>query len=94
MREWGVDGLLVGLPLTEDGGEQYMSKRARAFAAALRERFELPVVEHDERYSSKDAARRFAELRAAGLLRKKDAELLDAMAASLVLEDYLDGIGR
>lgn len=88
IREWAISELLVGLPLTLEGESQPMTVRARAFIEQLRKRFKLPVHEHDERYSSKRADKRFAELRAAGLKKRKDADLLDAMAASMILEDY------
>lgn len=91
IREWAPVQMVVGLPLTLDGGEQFMTERANAFAEGLRSRFGLPLVMHDERSTSKMADRCFAELRAAGLKKRKDAQLLDAMAASLILEDYLAG---
>ena len=84
IKQWAPTELLVGLPLTLEGESQPMTVRARAFMEQLRQRFKLPVHEHDERYSSKRADRRFAELRAAGLKKRKDAELLDAMAASMM----------
>jgi putative holliday junction resolvase len=70
-----------------------MGADAAAVMEELRNRFGLPVFEHDERFSSKRAGREFASLRAAGLKRKKDAELLDAMAAAVILEDYLAAHG-
>jgi putative Holliday junction resolvase len=91
VREWAPTQMVVGLPLTLDGGTQYMTERASEFAEGLRSRFGLPLVMHDERSTSKMADRCFAELRAAGLKKRKDAQLLDAMAASLILEDYLVG---
>lgn len=91
VRQWEPVRLVVGLPLALDGSSQFMTERAEAFADGLRQRHALPLVMHDERSTSKMADRRFAELRAAGLKKRKDAQLLDAMAASLILEDYLAG---
>lgn len=89
IKQWGATRLLVGLPLTLDGESQPMTKRAQAFIETLRARTGLPVHAFDERYSSKRADRHFADLRAAGLKKKKDAGLLDAMAAAVILEDFL-----
>ena len=89
MREWRPEGLVVGDPLTLDGGDQPARKRARAFAQALRERFQLPLVMVDERNSSQEAARRFAAARAEGRRRRQDAEVLDAVAAAIIVERWL-----
>lgn len=89
VKEWKPAVLLVGLPLGRDGEETEMSKSARRFGAALQERFSLQVAFSDERLSSRAAGERFAELRASGSLRRKDAKQLDAMAAQIILENWL-----
>lgn len=88
-RQWQPDALVVGLPLTLDGAEQPASQRARRFADLLHARYALPVALVDERNSSKEAARRFAGARAAGLRRRRDAALIDAEAAAVILERWL-----
>ncbi|GAB2592964.1 Holliday junction resolvase RuvX [Dyella jejuensis] len=87
--EWLPDSLVVGLPLTLDGEEQPASRRARRFAEYLRERYRVPVVLIDERHSSREAAQRFADARAAGLKRRRDAAQIDAEAAAVILERWL-----
>jgi len=87
--EWLPDTLVVGLPLTLEGGEQPASKRARRFATTLQQRYALPVALVDERHSSQEAARRFAATRAAGLKRRRDAAAIDAEAAAVILEHWL-----
>ena len=89
VKEWKPAVLLVGLPLGPDGEETDMSKAARRFGAALNKRFSLEVVYADERLSSRAAENRFAELRASGSLRRKNASQLDAMAAQIILENWL-----
>ena len=89
VKEWKPTTLLVGLPLGPDGEETDMSKAARRFGAALQKRFSLDVAYADERLSSRAAEDRFAELRASGGLRRKDANQLDAMAAQIILENWL-----
>ena len=89
LREWRPDALLVGLPLTLDSGEQAASRAARAFAAELHARQRLPVALVDERLTSREAAQRFAARRASGHARRKDAANLDAIAAEVIVEQWL-----
>ncbi|HET6546422.1 MAG TPA: Holliday junction resolvase RuvX [Rhodanobacteraceae bacterium] len=88
VREWQPQAFVVGLPLTLDGAEQPMSRRARDFAAVLERRYARPVHAVDERYTSREAARRFAERRARGALRRRDAEAIDTLAAEIILEAW------
>lgn len=88
-REWRPQGMVVGDPMTLDGGDQPIRMRARAFARELRARFGLPVVMVDERSSSIEAARRFALDRAEGRRRRRDAAALDAVAAAVIVERWL-----
>jgi putative Holliday junction resolvase len=88
VKEWRPEALVVGLPLTLDGQEQDASKRARAFGAALAKRYALPIHEQDERLSSVEAASRFADARKRGTRRQKHAEMLDAMAAQIIVESF------
>jgi putative Holliday junction resolvase len=87
--EWRPDGLVVGDPMTLDGGDQPIRKRAHAFARELRLRYKLPVVLVDERSSSVEAAQRFAVDRSQGRKRKRDAAALDAVAAAVIVERWL-----
>lgn len=90
-REWLPETLIVGLPLSLDGGEQPASRNARRFAVLLEQRYDLPVVLVDERHSSQEAAQRFAASRAAGLKRRRDAATIDAEAAAIIVERWLGG---
>lgn len=89
LREWRPDALLVGLPLTLDSGEQQTSHAARTFATALEARHRLPTMLVDERLSSHEAAHRFAARRASGSAKRKDAAGLDAVAAEVIVEQWL-----
>lgn len=88
-QEWRPDGLVVGDPMTLDGGDQLIRGIAHAFAAQLRARYALPVVLVDERSSSIEAAQRFAEDRAKGRRKRRDAAVLDAVAAAVIVERWL-----
>ena len=76
MAEWQPDALVVGVPFHPDGAEHENTRRARRFARQLRARFDLPVYEVDERYSTTEAL-------SAGA---RDA---DAAAAAIILEQFL-----
>lgn len=89
LREWRPAGLVVGDPMTLDGGDQPIRQAARAFARQLQRRSGLPVVMVDERNSSQEAARRFAAARADGRRKRRDAEVLDAIAAAVIVERWL-----
>ncbi len=92
LREWKPTGLIVGLPLGPEGDETEMSRAARNFGTQLNNRFGLTVSYADERLSSRAAESHFAELRAQGSLRRKHSRKLDAMAAKIILENWLQSI--
>ncbi|MCW8926123.1 MAG: Holliday junction resolvase RuvX [Xanthomonadales bacterium] len=93
--EWKPVALIVGLPLAADGSETDMSKDARGFGASLADRYAIPVLYEDERLTSIGADERFSAARAQGGMRRKDAAMKDAMAAQIILENWLqsrDGV--
>lgn len=89
MREWRPDALIVGLPLMLDSTEQANSLAARTFADELHRRHQLPAIMVDERLSSREAAARFADRRAGGTAKRKHAAGLDALAAEIIVEQWL-----
>ena len=86
-EEDGVASIVVGLPRHLDGTPTDMTPRVEQFARQLEARTALPVVLQDERLSSREAESRLA-------LREKDWRVrkarLDAAAAAVILQDYLD----
>ena len=94
VKEWKPALLLVGLPLGAEGEETEMSKAARKFGEALGKRYSKDVAYIDERLTSKQAEFRFAELRAAGQLRRKDAIQIDAISAQIICENWLQSLAR
>jgi putative Holliday junction resolvase len=92
VTEWKPVVLLVGLPLDGEGGETDMSRSARKFAAKLSNRAGIEVRFVDERLTSRQAESRFAELRAQGSLRRKDNDRIDAIAAQIILENWLQSL--
>lgn len=91
VREWRPDRLVVGEPLTLEGEAQPATHFARRFATQAAELTKLPIAMVDERYSSLDAERRFAERRKAGQAKRRDAAALDALAAEIIVERWLQG---
>lgn len=89
VSEWRPTGLVVGLPLDSEGHETDMSRAARAFGAELATRYARPVYHADERLSSLAAGEAFVGMRASGHGRRKDASRLDALAARIILENWL-----
>lgn len=89
INEWKPVALVVGLPLAADGGETGMSEDARRFGRRLEGRYGIPVWYEDERLTSFGAEQRFVDARSRGGMRRKDAALKDAMAAQIILENWL-----
>jgi putative Holliday junction resolvase len=89
VEEWQPVGFVIGLPLALDGSEQEMTRHARAFGRQLGSRYARDVHESDERFTSKEAARRFAGQRASGAARRKHGAAIDALAAQIILETWL-----
>jgi len=90
LDQWHPHALVVGLPLAEDGSEQTMSRACREFAAQLEQRFGLAVHLADERFSSRAAQDRFREQRRSGGARRSGARREDAVAAQIILEQWLN----
>lgn len=89
ISQWRPESLIVGLPLTEDGSSQAMTEQATAFGAALEQRFGLAVHFADERFTSRAARDRHRQRRQAGTARRRDAAKEDAVAAQIILENWL-----
>jgi putative Holliday junction resolvase len=79
--------VVVGWPRRLDGTETEQTVRVRSFVDALSARTALPIVLVDERLSSREAESRLA-LREPNWRRRK--KRLDAAAAAVILQDYLD----
>ncbi|MBW2734689.1 MAG: Holliday junction resolvase RuvX [Deltaproteobacteria bacterium] len=86
-----VEGLVAGLPLTLEGREGGAARQARRFADKVGAHLGWDVHYVDERFTSVQAERALLE---ADVSRKKRRDVVDAIAASLILQAYLDGSGR
>jgi len=87
VEEYSVALIIVGNPIGHAGRETEMSRRATAFAEKLRRRLSFPVELRDERLTSAEANR---VLRASGMSIEKRRRAADRVAATLLLQGYLD----
>jgi putative Holliday junction resolvase len=87
-REYGVDRAVLGLPLNMDGSEGPSARAARAFARRVGSELGIPVDLFDERLSTFEAEDR---LRARGLSAREMKAHVDAEAAAVILQGWLDG---
>jgi putative Holliday junction resolvase len=78
VREHDASVVVVGLPLSLAGGDSAQTVEARAFAARLRERLDVPVELYDERFTTTLAQ------------RAPGAAAEDARAAAVLLEGWLE----
>jgi putative holliday junction resolvase len=76
IKEWQPDAIVIGVPYHPDGAAHENTVRAQKFGRQLHGRFQLPVFEVDERYSTTEALSHGA----------KDA---DAASACIILEQFL-----
>jgi putative holliday junction resolvase len=85
--DYAVERVLVGNPLSQAGEATPMSRRVALFAEKLRNRLSCPVELWDERLTSVEAAR---VLRSSGISIEKRRGASDRVAATLLLQSYLD----
>ncbi|HSX13506.1 MAG TPA: Holliday junction resolvase RuvX [Chlamydiales bacterium] len=86
-RKEEIEGIIIGLPLLMSGAKSEMAGRVEAFAKELEIALQMPVALFDERLSSKHAE---AVLRETGDSRKSRSAKTDEVAATLLLQSYLD----
>lgn len=91
VKEHGVGGLVIGLPLNMNGTEGPAAQSARAFARNFAARSDLPLLLWDERLSTAAVTRTLIDADAS---RKRRAELVDKMAAAWLLQGALDALNH
>ena len=98
VQERQADKVIVGLPISLDGSLGPQGQRVKAFAQALAARLALPVQTWDERLTSVEASRRlrpYADARSgrpSGRSRRGGKAAIDAVAAAIILQAYLDSL--
>lgn len=90
IREYHVREIVVGYPLRMSGAEGTQAEKMQRFAEELRQRFQLPVHLWDERLTSAQANRLLREMEAS---IKQRRETVDRMAATLILQSWMEAQG-
>jgi putative holliday junction resolvase len=90
-RRFGVAGIVVGLPLHLSGEESPQARKTRAFAEQLGALTGLPIHFEDERLTTEAA---HAILYEAGRKRQTHRGVVDQVAATVVLQGFLERQGR
>tara|TARA_B100001964_G_C13936369_1_gene466925 strand:- start:85 stop:546 length:462 start_codon:yes stop_codon:yes gene_type:complete len=88
-KEYNVGGVVLGLPLSLNGQENERTKKVRIFANEIQKITNIKVTFFDERFSS-DVV--FKELRKGSLSISKINKKINQMAASYILQGFLDTI--
>ena len=89
VRERGIRGVVIGLPLNMDGSEGPRSQSSRAYARNVAQALALPVLLWDERWSTASAE---SALIAQDMSRARRAERIDAAAAAVILQAAIDAL--
>jgi len=88
--EFGVAGIILGLPLDLNGRDNPRAQSTRAFARNLSTRTSLPIALWDERFSTAAVIR---SLIASDVSRARRRQVVDKMAAAYILQGALDRLG-
>lgn len=87
IETYAVEEIVVGLPKNMDGSMGERATRTTLYSEQLKEALRLPVVLWDERLSTVAATRTLLE---ADLSRRKRKQVIDKLAAVIILQGYLD----
>jgi len=87
LRSLNIEAIVVGLPRNMDGSLGPSAEAARAFAQVLHDRLHVPVHLWDERLTTLAAER---TLVGAGVRRRARRAVVDQVAATMILQGFLD----
>ena len=85
----GVEKIVIGYPLRLDGTEGIQCEKVNRFARLLEARLSLPVIKWDETLSSQTAEDILIQSR---MRREKRKQIVDKMAAGIILQGYLNSL--
>lgn len=91
VQELRAEEVVLGWPLRTDGSPGGRAKQIQTLKESIEKVFSGRVILWDERFSTKEVEKRLIE---AGVRRKKRKENVDQLAATLILQTYLDREGR
>lgn len=91
VEEYGIGAVVVGRPLSLDGGVGPQAQRVDRYVADLIEALDVPVIRWDERFSTARADEILLETRKEKARRRARSNgEIDAIAAAVILQGYLD----
>jgi len=91
ISNYEIDELVVGMPTSLNGTKGPRAKKTDEFINFLNNHLEIKVTEWNERYTTMIAEKSMIE---ADLSRKKRKQLVDKIAAALILQNYLDYLNK
>jgi putative holliday junction resolvase len=107
LTETEAEALVVGLPISLDGRLHTQGERVQAFVRRLKKHVDVPITFWDERLSTVEAQRLLAERGQEGQFdqrrrsrprthtkRRHKGQEIDALAATVILQEYLDSLGN
>ena len=89
VKKYCPEKIVIGYPVRLDGTEGIQCQKVNRFAAILALHLQLPVIRWDEAFSTKEAEE---ILMRSHMKREKRREVVDKLAASIILQDYLKSI--
>jgi putative holliday junction resolvase len=89
IEEESIATIVIGRPVSLAGNDTASTANADELFAEVRENVSVPVVQFDERLTTKDAQKSLSE---AGLTTKASRERIDSAAAVIMLQNYVDGL--
>ena len=91
IRTYDVEKIVIGFPLRLDGTEGIQCEKVVRFARRLEAALNIPVIRWDETLSTKEAEEILAR---SGVPPRKRRDVVDRLAASLILQSYLDTLSK
>ncbi len=92
INTWKPSQLVVGLPTELDGSDSPLKPAITRFCNQLNGRYNLPVAQENEQFTSIEAAQRLKETRQRGRKKKVSKEDVDQISATIILENYFNNI--
>lgn len=83
----GAELIVCGMPVNFDGSESVQTVKTRKFIELLKEQTDIPIVLEDERFTTMEARRILID---ADVRRDKRKQVIDKIAATYILEGYLN----
>ena len=88
-KDRGAELIVCGMPVNFDGSESVQTVKTAKFVELLKTETEIPIVLEDERFTTLEARRNLIE---ADMRRDKRKQVIDKVAASYILEGYLNRV--